>query len=215
MLLQNISLLATAFLTLFGTAEILFHKFKWKAEYTRKLVHIGTGLLTLLFPIFIKEINGVAFLCFSFISILFLSIKYDLLKSINAVDRKTFGSLLYPIIVFITYFVYQQQGHLIYFYAPILTLAIADPMAALVGKRWQKGTYYIFENKKTAIGSFTFFMTSFAINFGLFTWFSLGNPFFTCLLIAVSTTIVEGISIKGYDNFTIPITVLVILFFAL
>jgi len=212
MLLQNISLLATAFLTLFGTAEILFHKFKWKAEYTRKLVHIGTGLLTLLFPIFIKEINGVAFLCFSFILILFLSIKYDLLKSINGVDRKTLGSILYPIIVFVTYWVYQQQGHLIYFYAPILTLAIADPMAALVGKRWQKGEYYILGNKKTAIGSFAFFLTALIINFGLFTWFEIPNSYLTCILIASASTIMEGVSTKGYDNLTIPLTVLGVLF---
>ncbi len=226
MLLQNISLLATAFLTLFGTAEVLFHKFMWKAEYTRKLVHIGTGLLTLLFPLFINEINGVAFLCFSFITILILSMKYDLLQSINGVKRKTFGSILYPIIVFVTYFVYKQEGHLIYFYAPILTMAIADPMAALVGKRWQKGVYHIYkndsqtnpelrENQKTVIGSFAFLVTAFFVNYGLFTWFSLEHQFLTCVLIASSTMIIEGISTNGYDNFTIPLTVLVVLYFSL
>ena len=89
----NTALLASSFLALFGIAEILYHFLKMQAELTRKIVHIGTGLLTLLFPLMLSNHWYVLFLCTSFAAILLASLRLNLLPSINAIGRKSAGSL--------------------------------------------------------------------------------------------------------------------------
>jgi phytol kinase len=82
--LINTAMLAGAFLALFGLAELLYHYLNVKAELTRKLVHAGTGLLTLLFPVMLNNHWLVLLLCSAFAVILLLSLRFNLLRSINA-----------------------------------------------------------------------------------------------------------------------------------
>ena len=126
--------LGLCFLALFGLAEFLYHKQKVKAEITRKIVHVGTGLLTLLFPIFLHDQWQVLFLCTAFLLILLASLQFKLLPSINSIDRVSHGSILYPVAVYGCYLAYSYADKgLFFFYLPILTLAICDPLAALIG----------------------------------------------------------------------------------
>lgn len=213
----NTILLGGFFLALFAFAEILYHKFKVKAELTRKIVHLGTGILTLLFPIWITNHWFILALCSSFLIILLLSLKFNLLPSINGVKRKTRGSILFPIIVYLCFMVQIHYGSLIFFYIPILILAISDPIAALVGKKYQLGKYTLFGHTKTFIGSAGFFISALiitAIGVSNFLLLSVQEILIISLVNAFTTTILEAISHKGYDNFTIPISsVLVLIFF--
>jgi len=93
----NTGILAFSFLALFGIAEILYHKVNVKAEWTRKLVHFGTGILTLLFPVMLNDHLYVFFLCASFALLLLASLRFNRLKSIHAIDRKSYGSISYPV----------------------------------------------------------------------------------------------------------------------
>jgi len=214
----NTILLAGLFLALFAFAELLYHKFNVKAELTRKTVHLGTGLLTLLFPLWLNNHWFVLALCSSFLLILLFSLQFNLLLSINGVNRKTRGSILFPIIVYGCFLVYNQYESLIYFYIPILILAICDPIAALVGKKFQIGKYKILGHTKTLIGSAAFCVSAFvvtAISMSLLSQVIINEILLYSFIIALSTTLAEAISQKGYDNFTIPVTaiVLLILFF--
>src|SRR5438309_317623 len=103
----NTIILASSFLALFGVAEVLYHFFKVRAEFTRKIVHVGTGLLSLLFPLMLSNHWYVLFLCASFGLILVLSLKFNLLKSINAIDRESVGSLAYPVSVYCSYLAFD------------------------------------------------------------------------------------------------------------
>ena len=214
----NTIVLALSFLTLFAMAEIIYHSFKVRAELTRKLVHFGTGLLTLLFPLMLDNHWLVLFLCTSFALILVLSLKYNLLKSINAIDRKSYGSISYPLSVYLCYLAYDvyhtQFKHVgtgyIMFYLPILILAICDPIAALVGKRWQYGKYNIGSESKTIMGSSMFFISAFVLccTLLLFMNHSGKSPYGTILaslIIAIITTLTEALSKKGLDNLFIPL----------
>jgi hypothetical protein len=86
--------LAASFLALFGLAELGYHVFKYQGENTRKFVHIGTGLLTMLFPLVFEEMIWVVLLCLSFLILLLLSQRFHFLKSINDIDRHSHGSIL-------------------------------------------------------------------------------------------------------------------------
>lgn len=203
----NIGILGTAFLLLFAVAELLYHKFKIQAEVTRKIVHIFTGVLTLLFPPMLENHWFVLALCGSFLVILLVSWPLKLLPSINAVERKTTGSILYPIIVYGCFLNYNYFDNFALYYIPILTLALCDPVAAYVGKKYPFKPYSAFGQMKTLSGSLGFlgfaFLLSFAFLIGL-EHYSLIHALFVALLLALSTAFAEGISHGGYDNFTIP-----------
>ncbi len=220
---KNIILLGTAFLLLFVGAELLYRKFKVKAEYTRKIVHVGTGLLTLLFPILLSNHWSVLFLCGSFLIILLLSLKYNFLPGINAIDRVSYGSIAYPIIVFICYLVWEQVEKPLagdrtpysFFYLPILIMALADPAAALVGKAYPYGVFKWGGEKKSFAGSFAFFCVAFIISI-IFFFNSSGFPIITSLIyafiLAIISAFIEVVSRNGLDNLTIPLAVLIVLY---
>ncbi len=213
----NAILLAGLFLFLFAIAEILYHKLKMKADDTRKIVHIGTGLLTMLFPLMLSNHWFVLLLCGSFALILLISLKFNLLPSINAIDRVSYGSLWYPVAVYCCYLAYNYfHNNLIFFYLPVLTMAICDPVAALLGKRWPYGKFYIKHDTKTVMGSSAFFCVSTILTILLFYFFSSGNfrinsVLLIALLVATATTVTEALSTKGLDNITIPVCVVLIL----
>lgn len=213
---MNSVYLAGAFLTLFGVSELLFHFFKWKAELTRKIVHVFTGLLSLSFPILLDNHWFVLGLCGSFLVILIASLKLDWLPSINKVDRITRGSLLYPVIVYSCFLIQDYFDSLIFYYIPILILAVCDPIAELVGKNIPRGKYKTFGHTKTLSGSFGFCLTAVLISSILLIEIesiASMNALIIGLTIGVLTSIVEGFSHKGYDNLSIPSTVVVVLIF--
>ncbi len=210
----NTLILAGCYLVLFALSELLYHVFKLKVELTRKFVHVGTGLLALLFPLMLGSHWWVLLLCASFAVLLSYSLRFDLLKSINAIDRRSVGSLAYPVAVYGCYLVYSyQHGQLIYYYLPLMILAISDPLAALSGRRWPYGAYRIVGANKTITGSVAFFVSAFLVTF--ISWPCVHGPslasdqVLAMVLIALLATVAEALSRDGYDNVTIPITVIV------
>jgi len=207
----NMLILAISFLLLFTIAEIIYYLFKVNVEYTRKIVHIGTGCLSMLFPVLIQNHWLILCLCISFAIILLLSLKYNLLKSINSIDRKSVGSLAYPFAVYICFLAQTfLDERIIFYYLPLCILAICDPMAALLGKKWPIGPYIIFGAKKSLLGSIAFFICALILIFLI--WNHLHEPalnidqFIRIFIIAVIGTIAEALSRDGYDNVTIPLS---------
>lgn len=213
--LLNTIILAGAFLMLFVFAEILYHRYKVHAEITRKIVHIFTGILTLLFPHLISVHWYILFLCGSFLLILILSRPLKMLPSINNVGRVTQGSILYPIVVYVCFLLFQHENNLLYFYLPILILALCDPMAALIGKNYPWGKYSTFGNQKTLSGSFAFFLTGLVLSAILLVNLgdiSIVSALLIATFLALVTTLAESFSHGGFDNLTIPMSALGILY---
>lgn len=201
------------FLLIFLTAEIAYHVLKCKVEISRKLVHIASGVACLSFPFYIDNHWMVLALCAGFIFILFISKRVRYLQSINGIDRKSYGSVLFPVSIYFCFLNFQYfNQEVVYFYLPILILSICDPLAALIGKKWAYGKYKVGEDWKTVMGSMAFFVSCFTILFLMFYFSSEQKSFVSMLfcsgLISVIATITEAFSRKGYDNLTIPLSVL-------
>jgi phytol kinase len=208
---------SAAFMALFIFAELLHVKAGVDAEYTRKLVHIITGLLTLGFPVYFTSAWQVVIICTLFLVLLTISRQLNLLQSINNVKRQTAGSILFPIIVVIVFLFYnymkkqESQGYL-NFFLPILVMALCDPVAAIVGKRYQSNQN---TERKTIEGTISFILLSYVLSFLLLFFFtdrSLASISGWSVLIALSTGITERISMKGWDNFTIPLAAMCVLY---
>jgi len=211
--------LSACFLALFAVAELL-HRFAGvKAERTRKLVHIGTGLLTLLFPLYFDTSWQVAVICVAFLVILWTSARWGFLPSVNNIDRKSAGSLLYPVVVIVVFAFYEYMmacatlfNPLLYFYLPILSMAIGDPVAAIAGGGMQGGIV----GRKTNRGTWGFFIVVSIVAFLLMLCFNNGDSSVGLLLLyalplAAATAIIERVTGGGWDNFTIPVVACVYL----
>jgi dolichol kinase len=96
----------------------------------------------------------------------------------------------------------------------IYTLAIADPMSAIIGIRY--GKRKISEHKSVE-GSLAFFTSTFILCFLVFFWWTgflssmLGTVLLLSFLVAVIVTAFELIPIRLDDNLTIPIFTAIIL----
>ena len=214
--LLNTIILAVSFLALFAISEALYHVLKIKVELTRKLVHAGTGLISLLFPIMLSNHWLVLFLCSSFAVILIISIRFNLLKSINAIERESVGSIAYPVSVYGCFLAFNYfNNQYIYFYLPILILAICDPIAALTGKKWPIGKYKLGKDNKTMMGSVMFFISALIITFIISLLLGTEASIFAIIMqgifISLISAISEALSRKGYDNISIPAAVLMTL----
>ncbi len=208
--IQNVFLLGLAFLVLFALAEFLYHVIQLPAEFTRKLVHLFTGFLTLLFPVLLSHHLWVLLLCASFALILWISLRYEWIPSINKIERKSYGSLAYPASVYACFLVYVWMGYAIeFFYVPILLLAVCDPLAAWVGKKWPQGVFYVAGGQKTWSGTFGFFSSAMLLLMIIFTLIpqqgSGLEKIFWSVLIALPTALAEAYVGKGYDNVSIPV----------
>src|SRR5208283_3979131 len=93
-------ILSSGFLAIFFSGEALYTYLKVPAEFSRKYIHISSAVLACAFPFFFDSQWWVMAICFSFLILLYLSVKFNFLKSINSVERKTFGSVLYPVAIY-------------------------------------------------------------------------------------------------------------------
>ncbi len=191
------------YFALFGISEWLFYSANKKVEYTRKFVHISTGLIALSFPFFIEAFWQMILLCGSFLFLLTICEKMNWLKSITSVERKSYGSWLFALIVLVCFWVQQQFNSTLYYYLPILILSISDPLAALVGKKLNYKPLKVFGQIKSLGGSIAFFISSLLILIGFY--FQYKEALYYLPLFAISLTLAEFLSVKGWDNFTIPL----------
>ena len=204
----NAGLFSLAMGGLFTAAEYLYHKLKVRAELTRKFVHVGAGLLCILLPLIITDPLLILVLAGSFLLVLLLSMKLQFLPSVNAINRDSQGSIVYPMVILICFLLYYHSHQYVYYYIPILIMALCDPLAALVGQKWPIGPYTFFGESRTLIGSCAFFIGAIGMSLLLFCLFEglpLTRHIGNAIVLALVATLTEAFTIKGYDNLAIPL----------
>jgi phytol kinase len=198
-----------AFLLLF-TAVALYARAGGQPEITRKLVHTGSGLLTLSFPFLFRDIWPVLLLTAASASLV-AGVKFvPALRrraggTVSGVERTTFGELYFPLSVALVFWLAHGKGPLL-FVIPVLVLTLADATGALVGGRY--GTIRYEGANKTLEGSIAFLVVAFlCIHVPLLLWTSIGR--LETLLIAMTlgllVMLLEGSAWRGLDNLFIPI----------
>ncbi len=188
---------------MFVTA-ILFKKIKpAKKELLRKIIHIGIGPLILIAKFF--ETSQVFAAYFTLLVFLLIAINYiyRFFPVIEDVNRKSYGTLLYCLSLFILIiFFWDKDPYSLI--AGFFIMTFGDGLAGLIGKNFSSRNWLIFSQKKSFIGTITMLITSLIIlvSVVLFGDFSLNS---NIILIAFLATILEQFSIFGIDNFTVPI----------
>lgn len=187
-------------------AEWLYRRSQADPEIVRKVVHIGIGNVILLawwlnLPTWI----GVgASIIFSVIT--FLSYHIPILSSINGIGRRSLGTFFYTVSIGVLIACFWSQ-HPHYAALGVLIMTWGDGLAALIGQRFGKHPYKLWDMQKSWEGSLAMAGVSYIVSClillavegqGWQTWV-------ISLVIAAIATGLEAFSKFGIDNLTVPL----------
>jgi phytol kinase len=203
-----------AIILLLAFNEFNYRRLKIKGEITRKFAHFTATVGVVPFPYIFSSHWSVLILAIIF-SIVFLVTKYSKqLESIHDIERKSVGSYLLPLSIYITFLMANLLDNKFIYILPMLILGICDPMAAIVGMGMKKNNYQIkifgIDTGKSLFGSGAFLISSFVISI-IALYFKRGvfdlKTFWLALVVAVISMLAEMFSWRGSDNLTIPVSV--------
>ncbi len=207
-----------AIISLLVFTELIYRRLGLKGEVTRKIAHFTATLSTITFPYLFTDHWYVLGLAVFFFVVLFISRHGTQLKSIHDITRKSVGSYLLPVSIYLTFLISYKLDNRLYFILPILILAISDPAAGIMGINMKTFNHRIkifgYKLNKTFLGSSTFFISSLIISIIALYFnrvvFDL-KTFWLALGIALVSTLVEMFSWRGNDNLFIPMSVVLML----
>jgi phytol kinase len=193
-------------------AETMHKGFAVEPEWTRKLVHVLMGLTAAAFPWLLGDPRSVLVICGVFGVILGLSLVSSGLTSVHGVGRRTGGVLWFSLGVAVVYVVAEDRPDL--YAISVLVLTLADPAAAMVGRRYGAHRFRVGRDAKTIEGSLAFLMVAFGCLFiALRLTASLGatESIVRALWIGALLAGIEAVSPAGSDNLTVPLGALLLL----
>ncbi|MCA9998509.1 MAG: hypothetical protein KDE56_22255 [Anaerolineales bacterium] len=210
--------LFTCFLYVFaviGLAEGLRRWRGYSSSFTRKVIHIGVGMMAWgLHYLFDSPWYFIA-ACAAFMLINFLDWRYGFFAAMSSSDQANLGTVYFPLMAGIVAYVFWQQPPLMV--AALMPLTWGDGMAPVIGKAYGQRQYTVYSSVRTIEGSLGFLVAGF-----IFTWLALwavngfpdispGAAFVPALVVTVVTMFIEAISIWGVDNITITAVAIFIL----
>jgi phytol kinase len=210
--MNGVAIVLGAFGTLLVIAELWSRLGTPKPEWTRKLVHLGGGIIGLFLPWLIESALVVFILTASLSALFVIGEKTGLLKSVHGVARKSRGSEYYPLAIWLVFVIAADQPA--FYLAGVLVLALADAFAALIGSRYGAVHYEVEDEFKSVEGSVVFFFVAFmTIHLPLLLLTELPRAVcvLSALLVAMLVTLFEAISLEGTDNLFVPLAVVFVL----
>ena len=200
-----------------GGAEALRRSRGYSSGFTRKVIHIGVGMMSWVLHYLFDTPWFFVVACAAFMIINFLDWRYGFFAAMASSDRSNLGTVYFPFAAAIVAVVFWEQPPLMF--TALMPLPWGDGMAPVVGKEYGRRLYIVHTSTRSVEGSMGFFVGCL-----LFTWLALwvvaGTPVVSpnaalvpALVITITTTLVEAVSIWGLDNLTITAVAILILQF--
>lgn len=177
------------------------------AEMLRKFVHILTGTFAATWAFFMP-FRAIQLLSLTLFAVVVVSKRLSIFKSVHEVNRLTYGEELFPVGIFITASLANSEW---VYMAAVLHLGLADGFAAALGMwRGKRFRFKVWGQKKSLLGSTTFYLLSLAI-IAATLWLDPVHAQSMSLLILlwvpIAATVIESIAIYGTDNVLVPLLV--------
>ncbi len=175
-------------------------------EASRKYSHIMLCNWWLIVMYFFDNLLLACIAPASFVLINYLSIKKNLIKTIERKEQDGFGTVYYAIaLLVITILCYGVFHNPELGLVGIFVMGYADGFAAIIGKNIKSKQFQIGNTTKSVAGCITMFVFT-ALIFGIFLASNAISLWaIKTIGIAILLTIIEMVSIKGTDNLTVPI----------
>ena len=205
---MNVALFITISLALLFGVEILKRRLKTSHELSRRLAHIGAGIINIMAPLFVSH-QAIILVNVVFTLLLLAGRNTQYFSSIQAVKRKTYGDVYFPLGIIIAATVLLPE-HTQAFQYGVAIMGISDALAGLIGETWGKKIIVICGTPKTRAGALAFYISSFIIT-------AIFAPHVTPLILVLPLilTVVEFVLVFGLDNLVLPVVsgLLFLLFF--
>ena len=195
-------------------AESLWQTKILKGENQRKFTHISVGTFAAFWPWLISW-RSIQLIAVAMTVAVLINRHYQRLhlRGIAKNSRETYGDvLLAPAILMCTLLTTNKM----FFTLAILTMALADGLAAVVGINYGRHWHYkVFHQLKTVVGSMTFwFVSTCILGAGLLyahDVISFNHYVILVLVLPPVLTIVENVVGLGLDNIFVPLAVIIAL----
>lgn len=206
-MMTGVAGMGALYLLVFALAEAWARSGRPPREWPRKAVHIGCGLLSLMLPRFVSSPWVVAGMAAAFAGFCLVGGRRGYLRCIGS-DRPSVGGELYPIAIFLVFV--MAGGRTWLYVASIVTMALADAGATLIGMPYGNNRYKVADESRSLEGSAVFLALAFICMF-LPMWrlggFGAARSTLAAGLGAVLATAIESVSLRGFDNLLVPVGV--------
>lgn len=193
----------------------------WSPEVTRKLVHVGTGVLIVFSPLFFTSVKPLLWMAVLFIAVNLAGVLSGKLKGMHDTSRRSYGTVYYPL-TFLILTALCWNGYRSVLIVSMMVLAFSDAAAAVVGELMRKPREYkLGSDRKSLEGSAAMFASTFllialflpplAARDGLSV--AAGTALWIAAVAAVLATGLEAVSSGGSDNLTAPLGAAFVLYF--
>ena len=185
-----------------GAGEGLRRWRDYSSDFTRKFIHIGVGMYSVLAVLLFDRWEWAVIPPAAFIVINFLDWKFGLVQAMTSSDRSNLGTIYFPIsFVIIIWLFWDRPGLLV---GSLMPLTWGDALAAVMGRRYGRRHYTVLGSTRSLEGSLTMFVLSALSVWLALALFDVANPLGLALVTAAGATLVEAVSPWGLDNLTIP-----------
>jgi phytol kinase len=199
-----------------GLSEGLRRWRGYHSSFTRKVIHIGVGMLSWAVPWLFSSPWPFVAACAGFAVLNLLDWRYGFFKSMASSDESNLGTVYFPVAAAVVTLLFWETPPIMV--AALMPLAWGDGMAPVIGSHYGRHPYVVWGHRRTYEGSAGFFVACM-----LFTWLALwvipGPPEITpvqallpAAVVATVTALTEAVSVWGLDNVTITSVAIVILF---
>jgi phytol kinase len=200
-----------------GLAEALRRWRDYSTNFTRKVIHIGVGMMSWFLHILFDNPWFFIAAALSFMVINLLDWRYHFFAAMASSDRSNLGTVYFPLAAAAVAYLFWDRPPLMV--AALMPLTWGDGLAPVIGRMYGRRSYTVHTSIRTLEGSAGFFVAGFT-----FTWLALwimpGPPAISpltallpALVITLVTTAIEAVSIFGLDNITITAAAILILSF--
>ena len=198
-----------------------FPFYKINPEYSRKVIHIMLGSFYFIALFYFSDWYFACFGPFVFIFVNYFSVKYRYIKLMLRHNKKTkngeiyydYGTVYYAIsLTIITIYSWKIKKPEIGL-CPFLSMAFGDGFACVIGSSIKSPSIFIFESKKSLIGSFTMFFITFLIYNIFFWYYNINMGMIKAFFMGIISMLLEAISPYATDNLTVPIGNLILISF--
>lgn len=195
---MNVALFIILSSALLAAVEILKRKSVVSNDLSRRLAHVGAGVINIAAPLFVSHV-AIIVVNVIFAGLLLVTRNTKHFSSIQTTSRKTYGDVYFPLGIIVAAVVLLPD-HATAFQYGVAIMGISDALAGFVGERWGRKSISILNNLKTLTGAAVFYVTSLVITF-IFTPQFLPVIFVLPLVL----TVVEFPLVYGLDNLVLPI----------
>ena len=211
-ILLNLSVVVALYMLVFVLAELLYNR-GVPAYITRKIVHIGSGIISALLPFFVS-LKTAILLGFVFCILVLISKRKKILQSVHAIEGNSVGAILFAPSIILTALIFWPIDIHIY-QGACLVLGLSDGIAGLMGQRYGKKSYTL-TSPKTIEGSTVFF--SITLLLVLVFVYAANSTVETLDIVkalggVILITVTEALGGNGWDNLFVPLVSGAILYF--